>query len=279
MTRAVVLGGGGTVGIAWLTGLIYGMAAGGAVITDADMFLGTSAGATVAAQITSGTTLSDLFSRQINTQHQNLELVPLTPLEDILTRVGELAVKHPEPAQLRRAIGRMALMAYTVSEADRRAVIARRLPNHHWPVVPLYLVAVRADTGETAIFGQGSGVGLVDAVAASCAVPGIWPPVTLGAYRYMDGGVRSGSNADLIGTPDKVLVLAPMGTEQDTTLPLQLSALNVTSAVHLVEPDTQSHYAMGSNALDNSLSAPSARAGYTQGQAVADTVRQFWNEA
>ncbi|SDI79580.1 NTE family protein [Frankineae bacterium MT45] len=276
MSRALVLGGGGTAGIAWQTGLLAGLEFAGTNTLNADMILGTSAGATVAAQITSPMSLTELMRRQTDPALQVAELKPPIPVADVLTRIGELAVQYPEQTALRRAIGVFALTQWTVDEPTRRAVIAERLPSHDWPSTPLYLVAVRADNGETAIFGQGSGVRLVDAVAASCAVPGVWPPVTLGAHRYIDGGVRSGANVDLVGIHDKVLVIAPMAPDLDVALNLQIAAVSSTSAVHLIVPDAASREAIGPDPLNSSVRAVTARAGFAQGQLIAESVRNFW---
>ena len=69
-----------------------------------------------------------------------------------------------------------------------------------------------ADNGEFVAFEKSSGVSLVDAVAASCAVPGVWPPVTINGRRYIDGGMRSAVNADLAAGYERVVVLAPINT-------------------------------------------------------------------
>ena len=87
-----------------------------------------------------------------------------------------------------RRVGAYALAADTVPEAERRAVIESRLQSHEWPSRRIMLIAVDAATGDAVRFDSGSGASLVDAVAASCAVPGIWPPVTIGGRRYVDGG-------------------------------------------------------------------------------------------
>jgi NTE family protein len=115
-------------------------------------------------------------------------------------------------------MGAYALAADTVPEATRRAVIESRLPSHEWPERAIRLVAVEASTGETAVFDRDSRVGLVDAVAASSAVPGIWPPVTIGARRYVDGGVRSADNADLAVGWSEIVIVSPLG--YDSPLPL-----------------------------------------------------------
>src|ERR1700723_3006889 len=93
--------------------------------------------------------------------------------------------------------GGLALRVETVPEAKRRAVIAGRLPQHSWPSRRLAVVAVEANTGDVRVFDKDSGADLVDGGTASCAIPGIWPPVTIGGSRYIDGGARSVVNADL----------------------------------------------------------------------------------
>src|SRR5581483_5739954 len=115
---------------------------------------------------------------------------------------------------VRRRIGAAALAAETIDEAPRRAAVAARVPVDAWPARTLLIVAVDAATGETVVFDRGSGVSLVDAVTASCAVPGVWPPATIGGRRYVDGGVRSGTNADLAVGCDRVVVIVPLMADE-----------------------------------------------------------------
>ena len=98
-----------------------------------------------------------------------------------------------------------------MSEAVRRNVIAQRLPSHDWPDRDLRITAIDIGTGELVAFDRKSGVELVDAVAASCAVPGAWPLVTIGERRYMDGGVGSTMNLKLATDCESVGVLVPSG--------------------------------------------------------------------
>ncbi|SUA47100.1 Uncharacterised protein [Nocardia africana] len=80
--RALVIGGGGVAGIAWANGVIAGLADAGIDLTAADVYIGTSAGANVAAQLTSGLTPEELFRRQIDPSLQSAEIVPEgNPLE------------------------------------------------------------------------------------------------------------------------------------------------------------------------------------------------------
>jgi NTE family protein len=151
------------------------------------------------------------WARQAEPSLQNPELAsPGFSLAEWMDAIARLAERHPDPRQLRRAIGAMALATSTVVEEARRAVIQTRLSHHDWPPWDLRIVAVDASTGDPVVFDRAAGVGLVDAVTASCAVPGVWPPATVNGIRYVDGGIRTMTNADLAAGHRRVLVLAPL---------------------------------------------------------------------
>jgi len=277
-TRALVLGGGGVAGIAWETGVLTGLADGGVDVTGADLVVGTSAGSTVAAQITSGVSLEDLFARLVDPERRPGELTAPTDLASLEQFWIDAVSSTSSAVELRKAVGALALETDTVPEAARLRVIAGRLPNHAWPDRAVRIVAVDTRTGEERVFDEGSGVSLVDAVAASCAVPGIWPPITIDGQRYMDGGIRSVLNADLAAGHDVVLILAPI----EDLLPVSdevstgMKKLEAESRIHSVRPDEASTAAFGSDLLDPATRGPSARAGRVQGQALAASVRSFW---
>jgi NTE family protein len=272
--RALVLGGGGLAGIAWHTGILYGLADAGLDVTGADFIVGTSAGSTVAAQIGSGVPLGVWFDRQVEPTLQNRELRPTVSVAELWEAIARILKEVPDPAESRRRIGSMALDADTVSESTRRAVVAGRLAEPTWPQRPVATVAVDADSGERRVFDAGSGVDLIDAVAASCAVPGIWPPVTIGTCRYIDGGVYSLNNADLAAGYGRVLVVAPM---VDPALADQLELVHATGRADVLSPDADSLAAFGIDALDPSVRAPAAQAGYEQGKRSAGLFDSFWN--
>ncbi|GAA3670436.1 patatin-like phospholipase family protein [Nonomuraea antimicrobica] len=269
--RALVLGGGGVAGIAWETGVLAALADGGVDVTTADRIVGTSAGSTVAAQVTSGLPLPDLLARQADPALQTPELDSGVSLEDLWAEFQQIAEGAADPVAQRRAVGAMALAAATVGEAERRAVIEARLPVHEWPERDLVIVTVDAVTGEPRLFGPGSGVEMVDAVAASCAVPGVWPCVTIDGARYMDGGVRTGANADYAAGFDRVLVLAPMAEPEEP------SWARLAGPVEVIEPDAASLAAFGVNPLSPAVRTPSAEAGYAQGRALVSSVAAMWH--
>jgi NTE family protein len=281
MTRALVLGGGGVAGVGWEIGVLAGLAEAGADVLDADLVVGTSAGSTVAAQATSGVAVAELLARQTDPALQTRELTPTADVPALLVSLGEIGQSAQDAADLRRRFGELALNAQTVPEAARREVIAGRLPVREWPARSLKITAVDAANGDLAVFDKDSGVALVDAVCASCAVPGIWPTVTIGGRRYMDGGMWSVENADLAAGYDVVLVLQvlelPGGSQWGMDLAHQVGTLRAGgSLVEVITADEASRTAFTDNPLDPSTRTPSALAGLAQGRAEAARIGAFW---
>jgi NTE family protein len=175
----------------------------------------------------------------------------------------------------------MALARVTVPEAEPRGIIEARLQGRTWPQRALLVTAVDAESGEFAAFGKGSQVGgtavtLVDAVAASCSLPGVWPPTTIGGRRWIDGGVRSVTNADLAAGYKHVVVFAPIARGFRGAA-AQVAALREQAQVVLVTPDAAARRAIGRNPLDLAHRAPAAQAGRAQAGSVAAEVARVWS--
>lgn len=275
--RALVLGGGGVAGIAWQNGVLVGLGDAGVKVADAELLVGTSAGANVAAQFASGLPREELFRRQIDPEVQSRELVPpgnpLVELLPVWTAIN--AETEGDPLEGRRRMGAVALAAHTVPEAARRAVVETRLPEHEWPNRRLLVIAVDAETGEPRVFDRDSGVPLVDAVTASSAVPGVWPTVTINGAHYTDGGVRSTTNADYAAGCDRVLIIAPFPAP-----PLDQEIADLTARgthVELITPDEASLIAFGDNPLDTATRIPAAKAGRAQGETEAARIAALWD--
>jgi NTE family protein len=280
--RALVLGGGGVAGIAWITGLLFGLSEEGVDLRNADLILGTSAGSAVAAQLGCSLSLEELYRRQVDPALQTREITPDPRLLQQLLQAFPTKATPCDRAKLTRKVGQWALQAPTVTEAERRSVVANRLPTHAWPDRLLRITAVDTETGETSIFDRHSGAHLVDAVAASCAVPGVWPPVTIDGHRYMDGGVRSADNADLAQGYARIVILSPNGLRADeiVAFPLQeqLDILKNTGAkTYLIEPDNHSRTAIGVNPLLPETRKPSAETGRAQAKPIANDLNHFWS--
>jgi len=252
--------------------VLAGLAEAGQDVTGADVIVGTSAGAAVAAQVGSGLSLDALFARQVDPGLQAREISAELDMEKVAAEFTELLTGVTSAEDAQRRVGAYALAARTVPEAERLAAVGSRLPSPDWPARRILLVAVDAETGEMRVFDRQSGVSLVDAVAASCAVPGIWPPVSTGGRRYVDGGVRSSDNADLAAGSAEIVVLSPMGLNSPFPSPMPLRDVvsrlrSEGSAVTVIAPDTASAAAMGGNPLDPATRVPAAQAGRAQGRA------------
>jgi NTE family protein len=276
--RALVLGGGGVTGVAWEIGVLMGLADAGIDLSRTDVLVGTSAGAVVATLLAGAKSLDELFAAQ---------LAP--PSKEIAARMGMAATLRfvaamawpGSPQKARARLGRAAIRARTLPEAERYEVIKSRISSDVWPDRPrLLITSVNAETGEFVVFDKNSGVSLTRAVAASCAVPLVWPPVTIDGKRYIDGGVRSVANVDLAIGCRRVVVIAPIiqSLRRDDRPAPQLEKLQRESGARaaLLSPDAASRAAIGSNVLDPAHRAASAQAGRVQGVAQAEQIRAVW---
>jgi len=291
--RALVLGGGGAAGNAWLIGVIAGLFDAGLDVTDADLIIGTSAGSTAAAQITS-TTPTELLAAILTAAPQQRTgplgsdggRAPIQPIADHMRRTSEIIAAAEDAADMRRRLGAAALELDAAADGSGqtqwRTTVAARLPSQHWPQRTMLITAVDARTGEPVVFDRHSGVDLVDAVAASTASG---PPYGIGDNRYIDGGYRrSSENADLAAGYGRVLVLSPLGgrsrapLEWGMHLAAQVDELCAGgSRVETVLPDGDSLKAFGLNLMDLSTRPPAAQAGYNQGRSVAKQLTEFWS--
>jgi NTE family protein len=289
--RALVLGGGGSTGNAWLIGVIAGLFDAGLDVTTADLTIGTSAGSTAAAQI-AGATPTELLAAILAAAPQQRTgpvgsdrgRFPIRPVADHMERISKIIASAEDAADMRRRMGAAALDMDAASDGSWqtqwRATVASRLPSQRWPQRTVLITAVDAHTGEPVVFDRHSGVDLVDAVAASTAGG---PPYNIGDHRYIDGGYRSIENADLAAGYERVLVLSPFGGRSrhprkwGTHLAAQVDELRAGgSRVETIFPDSNSEHLFGANAMDPSLRPPAARAGYDQGRALAEQLTEFW---
>ncbi|MGW6004934.1 patatin-like phospholipase family protein [Oerskovia enterophila] len=289
--RALVLGGGGSTGNAWLIGVVAGLFDAGLDVTAADLTVGTSAGSTAAAQL-AGASPTELLAtilaaappRPNGTPGADRGRAANRAVVDHLERMNALIASADDAADLRRKVGAAAVDREAASDgswhAQWRATVASRLPSQHWPQRKVLLTAVDAESGEPAVFDHLSGVDLADAVAASCS-SGL--PYRIGERRYIDGGYRRNENADLAAGHDRVLVLSPFGGRSFTPpawglqLAAQVDELRARgSEVETIFPDGASEHLFGANAMDLSLRPLAARAGHAQGMALADALIAFW---
>jgi NTE family protein len=288
---ALVLGGGGASGNAWMIGVIAGLAEAGIDLTEAaDLVVGTSSGATAAAHVRSGRPPAELFAsiiaEPVQRVRQSRPEPPSLPPAPFFERLRAIGAEAQSAAELRRAMGAFGLETDATlgpgAAEQRRAIVASRLAGTSWPDRPMIIVAIDAETGEAAAFDRESGVDLVDAVTASTAMPGLAPTHRIGGRCYINGGVRSAENADLASGYATVVVLSPFGGRSGTVPADQFEGLrrfpgadlasevdvlrNGGSRVEVITPDEDSRTAMGLNQMDPATRTPAARAGFLQGK-------------
>ncbi|MCA4133988.1 patatin-like phospholipase family protein [Arthrobacter sp. M4] len=287
--RALVLGGGGSTGNAWLIGVIAGLFDAGLDVTGADLVIGTSAGSTAAAQL-AGASPTELLSAilaaapQQRTDPVGSGSGRVSSAAGYMDRTAKIIAAAEDAADMRRRMGAAALEMDAASDGSGqsrwRATVAARLPIQRWPQRTVLITAVDAQTGEPVVFDRHSGVELADAVAASCSSGFAY---RIGDHRYIDGGYRRNENADLAAGYGRVLVLSPFGGRTRTPLDwglhlaAQVDELRARgSRVATIFPDSDSEYMFGANAMDLSLRPAAARAGYEQGRALAGQLVEFW---
>jgi NTE family protein len=269
--------------MAWEIGLLAGMADAGFDLRGADVFVGTSAGAIVAAQVTSGVSLEELFRRQVAARKEGASSTPVVDFNQWRADLARAKSGGGTPTEVLRRIGSMALAVPPETPSDRPEVESL-LPTHAWPEVRLLIAAVDVRTGERCVFDRTTGIELVDAVTASGVVAGISQPVTFKGHSYIDGAFYSTANADLAADADRVLVL----TLPARSPPLSLISLEVgleklrasKARVEVILPDEATGVAfaaVGGNLLDPTVSGPAARAGREQGLRIAnERLSGFW---
>jgi len=226
--RGIVLGGGGVLGAAWMIGALSALRdTCGWQPNDADVLIGTSAGAVLAALLGSGVTAEALANNQRGV------VVPGDPELDFDPDTASGAALPPRP---RLGIGSTALLAAAVRNPRRlpplavfaglapqgrgsldpvRGLIDAANPGGGWAPHPAtWIVAMDYEAGRRVAFGRAAAptASLADAVVASCAIPGWYAPAVIGGRRYVDGGTCSPTSLDLLARErlDEVIVLAPM---------------------------------------------------------------------
>lgn len=288
---ALVLGGGGAAGNAWMIGIVAGLAAAGVDLTEADLVIGTSAGANAAAQVRSGIPPAELLAATLAPppsppSGQTRPQAPAPHMEAVFEQMRTISAAATTQVGLQRAMAAYGLESDATFGPEireqRRALVARRLPSLNWPDRPILIVAVNAETGELATFDQSSGVELVDAATAAISLPGAGPTHSINGTRYISGGVRSVDNADLAAGYRTVIVLSPFSGRSGPLPPGQFEGLrrppgadltseveglrSAGSRVEVIIPDSASRDAMGINQMDLATRIPSAHAGYAQGK-------------
>ncbi|MSS00081.1 patatin-like phospholipase family protein [Arthrobacter sp. BL-252-APC-1A] len=288
-TRAIILGGGGVAGIAWEMGVLAALLEEGINLNAADLVVGTSAGSMVGAALRSGL-LPQVLAAQLDDAGQAPAAQGTeAPYQDPSGFSSEAFIELTATAgrgdgdemAARARVGQLARTTPAVmTEGEWVASIRSLLPQREWPDRPFGIAVVDAEDGSFTVLDATSDVELARAVAASCAVPTVWPPVTILGRPYMDGGMRSATNADVAEGYGKVLVLA-CGPEAPASpfgpsLAQALAKLQQHSQTFLMEADEAALRDFGANPLLRSTRIPASAAGRRQGKEAAAALRDFW---
>ena len=289
--RALVLGGGGPVGIAWESGLAAGLAANGVEAARADFILGTSAGSFVGAGLASGRSPEALLKSQVEQGERDKSARETRPESDRpappnLTTLMRLMAKRPAegevPRELLIEVGAYALQARTMPEENFVASFGGIAKDgQSWPA-SFACTAVDAENGDFVVWNEAARIPLGRGIASSCSVPGIFPPITIKGRRYVDGGMRSATNIDLAKGYEKVLavaVLSNLATEaMRARIDGEIAVLTKAGArVELIAPNAECLEIFGVNLMDAGKRADVAKAGERQGRAEAERLRGFWS--
>ena len=294
MSKALVLGGGGPVGIAWEAGLLAGLAEGGVDLAQADFILGTSAGSVVGALLALGRPAGDI-ARPIMAEAERPRDIPQQVAQErpgapnmmvLLQKMQEAASGERDPQEVRREIGAFSLAAQTVDEESFLSGFGRQLAQAGegvWPAHGYACTAVDTATGEFVVWNAASKVSLSRAVASSCSVPGVFPAITIDGRRYMDGGMRSATNADLAKGHDRTVVIAvrlaagEFGDRMMAPVTREIAILTEAGGeAELIVPDEASTTAFGMNLMNPKHRPAAAKAGLEQGRALAGRLKGFW---
>jgi len=271
-TRALVLGGGGAVGVGWQTGLLTGLGEAGVELAGAESIVGTSAGALVGAFLAGGRPVTDALS-SLAALGQSIDPDTLVTGDEAFLHTMSQARLETDPQQALRAIGRAAIAGSTLAE-DVYLGLFGSLDGIAWPAA-FRCTAIDTDTGEVVVWDERSGVSLLQAVAASCAVPVLFPCVTIKGHRYMDGGILSHLNATAAAPTDVLVVLSchPLGSRgargggslaASVAPDAELAPLRQTRRLIAVEPDF-SDIEAPTNMMDPNLVIQAFQIGKRQG--------------
>jgi NTE family protein len=288
MTRALVLGGGGPVGIGWESGLAVGLAGEGVVLDAADFIVGTSAGSVVGAQLALRMDLAAAVAAVSAP-------LPVTSGADaavagLMEAMAKAAAGTVSPEAARIELGRIAVEADTVDE-ERFVARFDQVADQPWPAA-YRCTAIDVVTGALAVWDRDSGVALPRAVASSCAVPGVFPPITIGGRRYMDGGMRTALNADLAAGHDAVIVVScfalalpdgmsdPIFDAMLAQVDAELEILRRGGTVEVIAPGEEflAVSGWGLNLMDPGRAAAAYDAGVRQAAVEAERLRAAWHD-
>jgi NTE family protein len=231
MRVGLILGGGGEVGIAWEIGVLAALEKEAGFSAKAcDVIAGTSAGAIVGAYVAQGQSVIELAALDHAGKGVRIgagfggkaEARPIIPQEIIAALMSTEGTLEQRGASL----GRLALQAKVgLDETTFIRGFRKMVGTDEWPRVDFRPTAVNTETGATVLWDSLSGIGLDAAVASSCSVPGVFPPVGFGGHHYIDvprrpfgGDLIESKSLDAIVFVGLILPILANNNEQKTEL-------------------------------------------------------------
>lgn len=237
MKTALVLGGGGLVGMAYHAGALKALDEAGLDLAAADLMIGTSAGSILSSYMRCGWSPDDFYN-YAHGRHPDVQKDPAAPRDQI--RQIFTPMWHTNVERARRLVGSTFAMAASRGYLNRAGTPGRalrkafpagmystdetRLRFHEdlpveWPDRDLYICAVDLYSGDLVPFGHRDApqAPLPDAVLASTSIPGVFPPVRIGDKRYVDGGAKSATSLNLATQEEctHIICVAPLGFRSD----------------------------------------------------------------
>lgn len=280
--RALVLGGGGVVGVAWESGVAAGMFERGIDLREVDVVVGTSAGAIVGAQLASGFLPHVPRERTVPPPPAGPAVdrtsLDLTLLGTVFRLWSGMERTNPEQAA---AIGKLTASMPREAQKGWDLRVAYGVGIEHWPQRPLLVNVVDTESGQRRTLDRDSGIDVNAAIAASSAVPGMFPPVELAGRLYMDGQVHSSTNADVLlpFAPEQVLIAMPtnkvtgqgIGPHAENMLELEIAALRAAGCkVSVRMPHPEDSERLGKNLMDGRRANDAFAVGLEAGRAWAE---------
>lgn len=276
----LALGGGGIVGVAWETGILHGLVSEGALdLAEIEVVVGTSAGSIVGASVLHGRSLDEMLAEELDPSESADDIAVKPPADPAAAMAifQKWGGAGDMTAEVCREIAELAAKASAVDTDEWEVGIATRVGGTEWPARELRVVASNGATGERDVFTSSSGVPLVQAIAASCAVPGLFPPVVIDGTPYVDGNVWSSGSADVAISPgiERLVFIGPLVGDQGVGL---LGARSLARERALVEAagieviaitPGDSYRAAGFQVMDASRRSEAAAVGQTEGKAAA----------
>jgi NTE family protein len=270
-TDALVLSGGGPLAVGWELGVLRGLREGGVDLGRFERVIGTSAGAIVGALLTSGAPLEPIRVHAGQGGGAPERPAPMDP-EAARQVFGIFAEGGTADQALRARLGGLALET-TMTEEVRLDLMRHIVPDVAWPRA-LVITAVDASDGAFVSWIVDDHVPLRRAIAAATALPGVWPPITIGGRRFVDGGLRSGMSADLAAGSRVVVIIAAFpGTEWPPLLAAELATVEGAGGrVVAIRLDPMSEAALGPDRTDETRQEVAFEAGLRQGRAASGAV-------